>query len=151
MLCIFTIMVWCWRACGRLNLTINYATCSVLIQTLRISTCKFQSHQVLKLYLVGYISVRLFSLHHNRVVQKEMFEKVGACILQFLSSFTISISSFTQLSQVESISDNPFPLSHSFHRWKVFRGIKCSLNIIAFHVSLSAGCPQSSANHPSVH
>ena len=32
--------------------------------------------------------------------------------------------------------------------WKVFQGIKYNLNIIAFHVSLFAGCPQSSANHP---
>ena len=101
--------------------------------------------------VLGWIHFSSTVFASSQPSRAEMFEQVGACILQFLSSFTISISSFTQLSQEESISDNPFPLSHSFHRWKVFRGIKCSLNIIAFHVSLSAGCPQSSANHPSVH
>ena len=100
----------------RLNLTINYATCSVLIQTLRISTCKFQSHQVLKLYLVGYISVRLFSLHHNRVVQKCLNELA----LAFYNSFPLS--------------QYLFPLSHSFHRWKVFRTIP-----FLFHTAFTGG------------
>jgi hypothetical protein len=107
----------------------NHATCSVLIQT-NIANKHMRISEPLSSQIIDCFQIITIESCRNRTI---------TAIFRFSGWIHFSSTVF-ESSQPSRAERNVL--------WKVFRGIKCNLNIIAFHVSLFAGCPQSSANHP---